>query len=127
MQILIILILLACPVSAEQKTILIKRGRPKKQALLDYQFLFMEEKQAFKASPSSDLRGNSIPRSSKTLNTLSQPLALKPKLIRKTQTTITAKHDKQRPDIYQESDWDDYAVESDEELGVQAWITNLQE
>lgn len=123
MHIFLILSLLASPVMANNKTILIKRSKPKKEALLDYKFIFMEEQAAFKAtegvSSSQTKRSNPMHQSSQTLNNLSQPIALKPKIL----SSSAPGNDEKIIDIHNDSNWDSYAIEADENLGVQAWIT----
>ncbi|MDD9898248.1 MAG: hypothetical protein OXU45_04515 [Candidatus Melainabacteria bacterium] len=156
MYLLLILSLLSSPAFAAGKTILIKRSKAKKQALLDYKFVFMEEQSAFKSSspqesslraPKGGLPRQSNPISSK-LNNLSKPLAIKPKVIVKAPSTTLASNTTKtstqpgllrrdapgndavtKADIYDESDWDNYATttEIEESFGVQAWIIDRQQ
>ncbi|MDA0771514.1 MAG: hypothetical protein O3C63_01080 [Cyanobacteria bacterium] len=121
--ILLILTSLINPVWANN-TIVIKRKQAKNKALLDYKFVFMQEQTAFKASPQTEKRRSQIsyPATTKLTEAFTHPQKLTPEIIVHKQHTKTIPS--KAVNIYNEDNWNDFAIESnlDEHLGVQAWI-----
>lgn len=139
MIILVLFFILINPAQAYKSgdAIIIKRKAPRKKALLDHKFVFIQEGAAFKPSSKFEA-GSSKQRQTSNTNLVSFSTPNKTTVIQKTtiqeEVTNNSNHTASslQPqtsslvNIYEETNWNDYATETEESLGVRAWITKLQ-